>query len=629
MEGRENLTAEEEIILLKQRVAELSDFIENASVPLHWVDSDGIIIWANQEELDLLGYTKDEYLGAPIKDFHADANTIDEILRRLSNFETIRDFPAKLRCKDGSVKYVNISSNVLSENGKFIHTRCISKDVTATVLEEKRKNKLLTLYQESEERLRLAIGATDLGIWDWDFETAQIVFSTEAQKILDLKTKKQHTKVILSHIFPADRESVNQSIKKLKNGKKDDYFEFACRFLKSDGTIAWINVQGSTFCNDKGNLRRIIGCVLDITEAKESNEKNAKLVAIVNSSNDPIIGKTISGIITSWNNAAEQTFGFQAEEMVGKPILDIIPPDHHLEENLILEKLRSGEALKNFETKRLTKDGKHLDVSLTISPIKDQHGEIIGLSTIARDISAKKEEESKKNAFVSMVSHELRTPLTSILLWAQVIQRRHINDTGSLCGPMASKIEGQANRMNNMIKDFLSLARLEEGKIEMHQQQFGVAKLFEEIKDEAQYISESHQITIVCDPSYQTFADRDKIWQVLINLISNAIKYSSTKSSIILGCEAQNARKLRFYVQDHGVGITEEDQQKLFKRFFRVESAELANISGFGIGLFIVSEILKGHNSKIEVHSKLGEGSTFQFFLNHERSNEISNYIVK
>lgn len=614
MNRNENLIVNKENEALKRRVAELSDFIENASIPLHWVDSTGTVIWANQEELNMLGYTKEEYIGSSIKDHHADAEIIAEILDRLSNFETIRDCSARLRCKDGSIKYVQISSNVFVENGKFIHTRCFTRDITELVQEQERKNKLLSLFRENEERLRLAIGATDLGIWDWDFGTAKILLSLEAQKILDLETNVENTKVILNRIFPADREFVNRKIKKLKKGKNNGYFEFECRILKSDDcTIAWINVQGSTFYNE-GNLQRIIGCILDITETKESTEKNAKLVAIVNSSNDPIIGKTIYGKITSWNNAAEQIFGFTAEEMIGKSILDLVPKDRHTEEALILRKLRSGESVKLFETKRLTKIGKLLDVSLTISPIRNESGEVSGLSTIARDISEKKEEERKKNAFVSMVSHELKTPLTSILLWAQVIQRRHQNDTGTVCSQMASKIEGQANRMNSMIKDFLSLARIEEGKIKLHHTQFQIAGLFQEIKDEAQYISGSHQIEVVCDPRYQTFADRDKIWQVLINLISNAIKYSDPGSLITLACKAENG-KLRIFVQDHGVGISEKDQKKLFERFFRVESEELANVSGFGIGLYIVAEILKSHGSRIEVKSTLGEGSTFQFVL--------------
>jgi PAS domain S-box-containing protein len=125
--------------VLEARVGELTDFVENASIPLHWVDENGIILWANKAELDALGFSFSEYVGQPISDFHADLDTINDILIRLTNNETLKNYPASLRAKDGSLRHVLISSNVLRKDGKFVHTRCFTKDITEIKKEEERK----------------------------------------------------------------------------------------------------------------------------------------------------------------------------------------------------------------------------------------------------------------------------------------------------------------------------------------------------------------------------------------------------------------------------------------------------------------------------------------------------------
>lgn len=613
---------ENEIDALKLKIAELSDFIENGSVPLHRVDGNGIIIWANQAELDLLGYKKEEYIGFPIQDFHADLPVIQEILTRLLNNETLRDFPARLKCKDGSIKHVHISSNALMVDGKFIYSRCFTKDVTKLVEEEERrlaeegrKNKIVLLLKKSEERLRMAIAATDLGTWDWVLETGKIYFSPEAKRMLGLTFDENSIYAILNHIYPEDRVIVDQVLRNLQNATVDENFSFTCRVLKPGQTMPlWIEVRGIAHFEGTTTLHRIIGSILDVTERKEAEENNAQLVAIVNSSYDAIVGKTLEGIITSWNDAAEQVFGFSAEEMIGQSIKKIIPEDRWHEEDFILEQLRSGESIRYLETKRKTRGGKQIDVSLTISPIKNSAGQITGISKIARDITAKVQEEQKKNDFISMVSHELKTPLTSILLCAQVMQRMSRQSENDLAAKMAQKIEGHTGRMSAMIRDFLSLARIEERKIQLRKKMVQLEGLLQEIKEEASFMTEQHYIQIICAPSDMVFADRDKIGQVLNNLVSNAIKYSPAGGKVTIGSE-NFGDYLKIYVSDEGVGISKTDQKKLFERFYRVENDTVASISGFGIGLYIVAEILKYHDSKIEVESELGTGSTFSFLL--------------
>lgn len=478
---------------LQLPLEELVDFVENASIPLHWVDKNGIIIWANQAELDALGYAQDEYVGLPISDFHADEPVINDILARLINNETLVNCQARLKCKDGSIKHVLINSNVFRKGDEFIHTRCFTRDISDMVHEAQRREELLRRLEESEEKLKMS----------------------------------------------AD---------------------------------------------------------------------------IIASSYDAIISKDLNNIVTSWNRSAERTFGYTAKEMIGKPLSILLPIDRLAEEQEIYDRLRAGEVVRHFETQRVTKDKTVLDVSLSISPIWDKDGEIIGLSKIVRDITEKKQEEKRKSAFVSFVSHELKTPLTSILGFVQLMLSR-AKSAGNVFDISAlGKTEFQAKRMATIVHDFLSVDRLEAGNLGLSKTVFAMDGLAHEIVEEMVVLSPKHQITYSPCGEVSVHADRDKIGQVLSNLITNAVKYSPEGSSVLISCEIHGA-SLCVEVADNGVGISEKNQVHLFDRYYRVDNESAQAISGFGIGLYLVSEILRLHGTKINLESAVGVGSKFSFTL--------------
>jgi len=366
--------------------------------------------------------------------------------------------------------------------------------------------------------------------------------------------------------------------------------------------------------NDDHEVEAGLIIALDISSIKEAEEKSAKLAAIIASSDDAIISKTLNGIITSWNNSAERTFGYAPHEMIGEPILKLIPQDRKQEEVHILSRLRKGERVEHFETKRVKKDGNLIDVSLTISPIKDSMGKIIGLSKIARDITERKQEEQRKNDFVAIVSHELKTPLTSITGYIQLMLLKLRKEGNEQHVDILGKAENQAKKMAAMIQDFLDLAKMEDGKIRMNYTAFDLKPLVEEIVADVQFNSPIHEICISINSSINICADRDKIGQVLINLLSNAIKYSPKGGNITITCKIQE-EKVAVAVTDEGLGISTADQKRLCDRFYRVNNDLAKSVSGFGIGLYLVSEILRYHHSKIMIESKEGKGSTFSFLL--------------
>nr|WP_294874633.1 ATP-binding protein [uncultured Pedobacter sp.] len=345
-----------------------------------------------------------------------------------------------------------------------------------------------------------------------------------------------------------------------------------------------------------------------------AEERSAMLAAIVDSSDDAIISKNLKGIITSWNLSAQRIFGYCAEEMIGESIMKLIPKDRFEEEPKILSILKSGQRVDHFETQRVTKQGQLIDVSLTISPVKNATGKIIGLSKIARDITDKKLEEQRKNDFIAIASHELKTPLTSVRSYIQLVLARARNSSDAFTENILSRAEVQTTRMVTMIHDFLDLSRLEDGKMSLTLSRFTLVQLMDDLMAEAKVLAPDHIITYQGCTSVEIYADREKISQVLSNLLSNAVKYSRAGTFIHIECtRKQNNVSINF--TDQGVGIDPLDQPRLFERFYRIKNEQLKNVSGFGIGLHLVSEILKLHGSDIKVKSDPGKGSTFYFTL--------------
>ncbi|MET4082557.1 PAS domain S-box-containing protein [Pedobacter sp. UYP30] len=230
------------------------------------------------------------------------------------------------------------------------------------------------------------------------------------------------------------------------------------------------------------------------------------------------------------------------------------------------------------------------------------------------DITERKQNEQRKNDFIAMVSHELKTPLTSMGAFIQMLELRAKKQEDDFAINALERVTRQVKKMNAMISGFLDVSRLEVGKIYVDKQHFDLSQLVKEVEEESTAMITSHEIIFAPIAYILVEADRDKIGQVINNLISNAVKYSPKGSRIDVACVAE-AKNALMSVKDQGMGITELDQKKLFDRFYRVEGKESATIAGFGIGLYLCSEIILRHDGKIWVKSKLGAGSNFHFSL--------------
>ncbi|HEY3988851.1 MAG TPA: PAS domain S-box protein [Acidobacteriaceae bacterium] len=362
--------------------------------------------------------------------------------------------------------------------------------------------------------------------------------------------------------------------------------------------------------------------IADLTEA-ESRYNNAskrlgEFAAIIESSDDAILSKDLTGKITSWNPAATRILGYTSDEMVGASILRIIPEDLHADEAVILAKIRAGEHIDHFETVRLTKDGRRLDVSLSISPVRDHSGNVIGAAKILRDISARKalelsllqaEKLAATGRVAATIAHEINNPLEAIvnLLF---LAREQATDPSQAAYLTAA--EGEVARVSHLAKQTLGYYRDPSAV---------VYSSLSEIAAEAIRIYEPRckaaDVNIESDlqPSPKIALRKGEIMQVISNLIANAIHAmpSGGTLSIALRCVTVPAEGVVLSVEDSGIGISAEQLPHIFDAFYTTRG----NI-GTGIGLFLARQFIEGHGGKIEVESRTGStshGTKMSIFL--------------
>ncbi len=378
--------------------------------------------------------------------------------------------------------------------------------------------------------------------------------------------------------------------------------------------------EGSTFPMDLavsemklGDARMFTGIVRDITERKKVEELQAQFLAIVESSTDAIMSKTLDGIVTSWNPAAEKMFGYAAHEMIGQPMALLIPPDRSEEEPQILAKIRRGENIEHFETMRRKKNGDVFPISVTISPIRDLSGVIIGASKIARDISERVKIERMKSEFISTVSHELRTPLTSIR-----------GSLGLIAGGVAGELPAQAKslvdiahknseRLILLVNDILDMEKIEAGKMEFQPKPIELRTLLEQALEGNRAYAEQYKVTYELKENLagvMVNVDANRLLQVLANLLSNAAKFSRTGGKVTVD-SAINGNIVHVSVQDHGSGISEQFRSQVFQKFAQADSSDTRKKGGTGLGLSITKSIVEQMGGRIGFNSQPDILTTF------------------
>ena len=396
---------------------------------------------------------------------------------------------------------------------------------------------------------------------------------------------------------------------------------------RPDGSRVTVVVNIRPLKNDRGEVIGAINCFYDITGRKRAEEARARLAALVEFSEDAIISKDLNGVITSWNQGAERLFGYTEQEAIGQPVTMLIPPDHADEEPAILERIRQGEAIQHYETIRRRKDGSLLDISLTISPIRNSQGEIIGASKIARDVTKSKRSEKElaeilareqaanraKDDFLAVLSHELRTPLNPVLLLAS----DSANDPDL---PAQTRANFDTIRKNieleaRLIDDLLDLTRITHGKLVLNQSELDVHDILNDAISTVFNEIEKKQILLKLElhaDSHKIFGDAVRLQQIFWNVLKNAVKFTHEGGQIIVESQTLPGDKILINITDTGIGMNPDEIERIFGAF----SQGSHHLGGLGLGLAISRMLVELHSGSIRASSPgKGKGATFSIEL--------------
>lgn len=396
------------------------------------------------------------------------------------------------------------------------------------------------------------------------------------------------------------------------------------------GTLVVGSRKRRKFSKEKINLLQAFGSQLGMALENaqlydEVCKGKAYIENLVENAGDAIISTDMNDRILTWNHGAEILFGYKKEEVVGNSLAMVYPSSHLHELRDEREKVMLAGVVRNLEVRRQGKDGKIIDVSLSVSLVKDMQGNIIGLLRSAKDISEKKRFEKRlkeldkmKSDFVSNVSHELRTPLTAIKGSAD-------NMLDGITGPLNDKqvrylarIKSNADRLSRLINDILDLSKIEAGRIALDPTTLAIVPIIQEVTDSLRPVATEKKISLTVaspDSGLTAWADRDKVMQVLMNLIGNAIKFTPSQGAVSVSAGTDGDDWVNISVTDTGPGMAAEEADKIFDKFYQIPQVKAQHYQGTGLGLAISKALVDMHGGRIWVQSEVGKGSTFSFSL--------------
>ncbi|WP_342644506.1 ATP-binding protein [Mucilaginibacter sp. CSA2-8R] len=463
-------------------------------------------------------------------------------------------------------------------------------------------------------------------------KTADIINQPLLQALPELEWQQPYQQIKEVYETGTRRQGVNTPILLNKNGREEiGYYNFTCAPLLEDGKVSGV-------INMAADVTELVKARMDAEAASEKllliNQEITKanrqqLVARQEAARAKLLlnQALASAQIGTWymepdthefiaSQRFKEIFGYLPDEDLNLPVaLGHVTPDYR---QIIADALDAA-----------LNEGKSYDLEYTMTPRGTQDVRWIRttgrffngdaetkayLSGTVLDVTDRKKVEERKSDFIGIVSHELKTPLTSMGAYLQLLQMKAEKAGDDYQANALKKANKQVAKMSRMVQSFLSVSRIKDGKIHLDPETFDLSELAAEIVEESKEIYPNHQINLNCSGSFQVYADRDKIGQVITNFVSNAVKYAPESHEIDLHCNLLESQPT-ISVTDYGPGISPQHQQKVFDRYYRVEDTHSKTILGFGIGLYLCLEIIQRHKGRIWVESELGKGSTFSFSL--------------
>lgn len=597
---------------------------------------DGTVVAWNRAAAQIYGYAASEIIGQSVSKLirPKDVDVYALVAERIRRGETIEDFEAKLVRKDGRLVDMSLRlAPMRDELNRVVSVLCLATDIS--------DRKQLERAERDQLFLAAIVSSAEDAIISKDLQGIVTTWNAAAERIFGYSAEEMIGQSVVKLIPPELAAEEPQILERIRRGERIEHYESNRR--RKDGHIIDVSLTISPIRDQMGRVIGASKIARDITQRKRwqrAEVDQSFLGALVESADEAIIGKDLDGIVTSWNPGAEKLYGYTAEEMIGKPIVLLIPADHPDEEPRILERIRNGERIQHYETKRVRKDGAVIDVALTVSPIRDSLGQIIGASKISRDITDRKraearereilrqaqrdrrqaevarqqaEEASKaKDEFLATVSHELRTPMTAIIGWSRMLASGQLNQERQR--KAVETIDRNARSQAQLIEDLLDVSRIITGQLRVEFKNVDLAAIVTTAIEALRPAAETKRIRI--DFTLSTgggpiVGDPERLQQVVWNLLSNAIKFTPRDGRIQVQLRRVESQ-VELRVIDNGIGIDPEFLPHVFDRFSQADSSITRSRSGLGMGLAIVKSLIELHGGVVSAESVgVDQGSTF------------------
>lgn len=447
------------------------------------------------------------------------------------------------------------------------------------------------------DRLAAIVRSADDAIFSKDVNGVITSWNAAAERLYGY-TEQEIVGRPISIIVPSDRPGEEREILgRILEG--EDVRHYETKRVTRDGRIVDVSLSASPIHAGDGTIVGASVIARDITINKKSRRDVDRLAAIIQNSDDAIYSKDEHAIVDSWNPAAERLYGYSAEEAMGRHIRFLIPLDRKGEETDILYRILGGERIDHFETQRLTKSGELVDVSITVSPVRDENGRPVGASVIARDISdmnrlKELERGLDRMEFIARAAHELRTPITTLTGFASILSEDSLPDEQR--AQVSAGIARQGEVLKSLINDLLDLTYVESGRYEMSFEPVSVDSVVADVLETAPPPSGKVLRTAIA-PNTVAIADPARLGQVLVNLLTNAYKYGG--GNIEISAQAERDR-IVIRVADDGPGVPAEIRESLFEPFKRGHSG----IEGSGLGLTITARLVEAQGGSVWVDAK-------------------------
>ncbi len=584
-------------------------------------DSGNIVFW-NPSAAAIFGYTETAALGKPLttiipQRYHT---LLRDTIARLKAAGETRGVGKTVQLeglrKDGAEFPIELTLSSWKTNQGQFYTG-ILRDIT-------RRKQAEDALKFSESRLSEAQRVAHVGSWEWDVATRQVFWSEEQYRLFGFGPDEflPSYERFMASVHQEDRKGARKWLTELATGKETTGIEV--RIILPSGETRLLHTLGRTVLDSTGKIVRIVGTSQDITERSKADQK---FKALLESAPDAIIIVKCDGSIMLVNSQAEKIFGYQREELLGKDIEILVPerlrgkhPGHRTD---FFKNPRARAMGAGLDLAGKRKDGKEFPLEIRLSPLETDEGTLAMAAIrdttdrkrVERELNEAKEEAERanraKSEFLSRMSHELRTPLNAILGFGQLIERQ------SPAGPMrtrAGHITGAGRHLLNLINEILDISRIEAGAMQLSLEPVCLADVLGEALDLIRPLAAERGIEFIMpgrvDPPVYVQADLQRFKQVLLNLFSNAVKYSPKNGKVTISYRSSGEGTLRIVVADMGSGIANEKLSRLFTPFDRL-GAEQSSVEGTGLGLALSARIMHAMGGGIGASSQIGRGSTF------------------